>query len=303
MRHFHQPPLVLSGLILGMTALGNLLGNFSQFLRFLFQIPAAILYLYLIFSIIKEPKRALQELKSPLIASVFPTFFMAGLLFSSLIIKSGHFSLGHSLWCLFLIGNIGLMLYYIWTFVIPFKWSNVFPSWSVLFVGIAVAALTAPASQHFRLGQAIFWLGLLLTFLVLPFMTYKTYKIGLEGATKPNISTFCAPLSLLAAAYLATFPQPAEGMVIFLVISSQVVYFFVLAQLPVLIKRAFNPGFAAFTFPFVISATACRASLIFLGLEENFQILILTETLIATVLVTYVFINYMIFLTKKKIQG
>lgn len=55
-----------------------------------------------------------------------------------------------------------------------------------------MAALTAPASRQFLLGQVIFWVCLLLTAVILPFMAKKTYGIGLGQAVMPNISTFCA---------------------------------------------------------------------------------------------------------------
>lgn len=94
-------------------------------------------------------------------------------------------------------------------------------------------------------------------------MATKAYRIGLADAAMPNISTFCAPLSLLSASYLAAFSKPQEGMVLFLLISSQVLYAFVVLQLPRLLNRPFNPGFSAFTFPFVISATSLKMALTF----------------------------------------
>lgn len=159
-----------------------------------------------------------------------------------------------------------------------------------------MAALTAPASRQFLLGQVIFWVCLLLTAVILPFMAKKTYGIGLGQAVMPNISTFCAPLSLLSASYLATFPRPQVGMVIFLLVSSQLLYAFVVVQLPRLLNRPFNPGFSAFTFPFVISATSLKMTLSFLG----WQVLLLGEVLLATALVTYVYGAYLRFLFQNK---
>lgn len=300
MKNSQEPPLVLSGLVLGMTALGNLLGNFSQILRLLFIIPAFCLYLLLIYGIVKQPKNAQMELQSPLVASVFPTFFMVGMLFSVVIIQEFSSMLGHLFWIFFVVGNFSLICYYVQAFVIPFKWENVFPSWSVLFVGIAMAALTAPASGYFLLGKIIFWFCLGLTFLVLPIMAKKTYQIGLPQAVFPNISTFCAPLSLLSAAYLASFEHPQTGMVIFLLLSSQLVYFFVMWQLPKLLNRPFNPGFAAFTFPYVISATSLKMALGFLGIKGLVWLLFYAELGVAVLLVTYVFLLYIKFLASKK---
>lgn len=101
---------------------------------------------------LKSKKKALKELQSPLVASVFPTFFMVGMLFSSLGIQLGWKAVGPPFWWLFVIGNLKLITYYCINFVIKFSWENVYPSWIVLFVGIAMSTFTAPAGHVFLLG-------------------------------------------------------------------------------------------------------------------------------------------------------
>ncbi|EHI68600.1 C4-dicarboxylate transporter/malic acid transport protein [Streptococcus ictaluri 707-05] len=225
------------------------------------------------------------------------------MLFSSLLItEASLFIIGKSLWWLFFFGNLYLICYYIGQFVFPFSWTRVFPSWSVLFVGIAMAALTAPASQEFKLGQGIFGICLILTFIILPIMSIKTYRIGLVDSVMSNISTFCAPLSLLSVAYLSTFETPNKLMVLALLLGSQALYAFVLVQLPRLINRPFNPGFAAFTFPFVISAISFKKSLSFLGITGIWNLIVAFEIILSFALVSYVLIWYVYFLAGKDIE-
>ncbi|HGK8115219.1 exfoliative toxin [Streptococcus pyogenes] len=297
MTPWKNPPLVMSGLALGTLSLGNLLATYFPLFGYLGLSASLFIYGILLAGIIRNPHETKMQLRQPLIASVFPTFFMTGMLLASLYLKAtGGQWLGYLAWWLFFLGNFVLIVYYQYRFVFPFSWDNVFPSWSVLFVGIAMAALTSPASKQFLLGQVVFWVCLSLTGVILPFMAKKTYGIGLGQAVMPNISTFCAPLSLLSASYLATFPRPQVGMVIFLLISSQLLYAFVVVQLPRLLNRPFNPGFSAFTFPFVISATSLKMTLSFLG----WQVLLLGEVLLATALVTYGYGAYLRFLFQNK---
>ncbi|MGT2844160.1 TDT family transporter [Streptococcus hongkongensis] len=300
MKNLKKPPLLMAGLVLGMLALGNLLGHYSNSLKYGLAGFAFIFYLILIIGIVRNLKQTKVELQSPIIASVFPTFFMAGMLFSSFVILNWQVMVAQLFWWLFFIGNLTLMAYYIWTFVIRFKWQSVFPSWTVLFVGVAMAGLTAPASHQYQIGQLIFWVCLVFTVAIFPVISKKVYKMGLPEANMPNISTFCAPLSLLLAAYLVTFPTPNHNMVIILTVSSQMVYLFVLVQLPKLINRPFNPGFSAFTFPYVISATSLKMSLGFLGLENSWKLLVHIEVAVATVLVVTVTALYIRFLAKKE---
>lgn len=59
-----------------------------------------------------------------------------------------------------------------------------------------------------------------------------------------------------------------------LLVVSQILYAFVAYQLPKLLKRTFNPGFSAFTFPFVISATSLKLAFAYLELTSIWKVLI-----------------------------
>lgn len=197
------------------------------------------------------------------------------------------------LWWISLVGLILLMVYYICSFVIPFKWENIYPSWTVLFVGIGVAPLTIFVSHQYWLGQIIFWYCLLASILVLPIVFYKTFKIGLAEATLPNMTTICAPISLITAAYVASFPNPNNLLLLFLIILGQALYFFILYQLPTLFRRSFSAGFSAFTFPLVISATALKAFLLHFDIGITGKIFYVCEVLIALVVVLRVTFLYL----------
>lgn len=302
MYHFQKPPLVLSGLILGLVALANLLSNYNNHVKLPLMAIALCLYGLLIYGIVRNKEIAMKQLKSPLVASVFPTFFMVTMLLASQLVHYHLKGPGQVLWWFGCIGDLVLMTYYILRFVLAFSWDNVFPSWTVLFVGIAMTALTAPTSCAYFLGQCVFWFCLSATFLIFPVIYKKTYHIGLPEANLPNISTFCAPLSLLLAGYLVTFATPNPLLVILLMVISQAVYFFVLVQLPKLLNRPFNPGFSAFTFPFVISATSLRMAVHYCRLEKMLGLLVTIEVLIATGLVGYVLVTYLIYLCKKEVS-
>ena len=293
-----EPLLVQSGLVLGLLAIGNLVGSWSQILRYFFSGLAVLFFIHLIFGMVSYRKLVRNQLRDPLIASVFPTFFMQGMLISSYLaswtfLRAWTMFLASFLWWISLVGLILLMVYYICSFVIPFKWENIYPSWTVLFVGIGVAPLTIFVSHQYWLGQIIFWYCLLASILVLPIVFYKTFKIGLAEATLPNMMTICAPISLITAAYVASFPNPNNLLLLFLIILGQVLYFFILYQLPTLFRRSFSAGFSAFTFPLVISATALKTFLLHYNIGITGQIIYVCEVLIALVVVLRVTFLYL----------
>ena len=285
-----EPLLVQSGLVLGLLALGNLLGSFSHIFRYIFAGLALVFFLHLLVGMVTHGKQVSNQLKNPLIASVFPTFLMQGMLASTYLaswtfLGTWTMSLARFLWWLSFISLVLLMIYYFFSFVIPFKWENVYPSWTVLFVGLGVAPLTISVPHQYWLGQIIFGYCLIATILVLPIVFYKTFKIGLEESVLPNMTTLCAPVSLVTAAYVASFPSLNDLLLLILMVIGQILYFFILYQLPNLFKRPFSAGFSAFTFPLVISATALKAFLSHFNLGIAGQIFYVSEVLIALVVV------------------
>lgn len=293
-----EPLLVQSGLVLGLLAIGNLVGSWSQILRYFFAGLAVLFFIHLIFGMVSYRKLVRNQLRDPLIASVFPTFFMQGMVLSSYLASWTFLGaltmfLASFFWWISLVGLILLMVYYICSFVIPFKWENIYPSWTVLFVGIGVAPLTIFVTHQYWLGQIIFWYCLLASILVLPIVFYKTFKIGLAEATLPNMTTICAPISLITAAYVASFPNPNNLLLLFLIILGQALYFFILYQLQSLLRRPFSAGFSAFTFPLVISATALKAFLLHYNIGIIGQIFYVCEVLIALVVILRVTFLYL----------
>ncbi|HDT5741270.1 TPA: permease, partial [Staphylococcus aureus] len=133
---------------------------------------------------------------------------------------------------------------------------------------------------------------------VLPivFKRLKTYP--LQTSIKPNTSTICAPFSLVAAAYVITFPKANDLIVIILLVLAQFFYFYIIFKLPKLLKEPFSPVFSAFTFPLVISATALKNSLPVLTYPEIWEWLLFFEITLATLIVLRVFLGYVHFFFK-----
>ncbi|MDU3125209.1 MAG: hypothetical protein E6703_05335, partial [Finegoldia magna] len=78
-----------------------------------------------------------------------------------------------------------------------------------------------------------------------------------------------------------------------LIVFGQILYFFILYQLPSLLRRPFSAGFSAFTFPLVISATALKTFLLHYNIGITGQIIYVCEVLIALVVVLRVTFLYL----------
>ncbi|MGL4748727.1 MAG: C4-dicarboxylate ABC transporter, partial [Shewanella sp.] len=136
---------------------------------------------------------------------------------------------------------------------------------------------------------------------MLPLMLYRLiFCQAIPDAAKPTIAILAAPASLSLAGYLTVCEQPSIALVAVLasiaILMTSVIYlaFFNLLKLP------FSPGYAAFTFPMVIGATALFKTAHWL--EQFSQMAELTEWVrlladfelgVATIVVAYVALRYL----------
>ncbi|HDC5737273.1 TPA: TDT family transporter [Staphylococcus aureus] len=290
-----KAPLVTSGLVLGLLGLGNLLKDLSLTLNAVCGIFAFLIWIHLLCTMLKYSNNVKEQLNSPLVSSVFTTFFMSGFLGTTYL--NTFFSN-----ITFINSLMTHMIIFSIKYLKDFSLENVYPSWTVLFIGIAIAGLTAPVSGYFFIGQLTVIYGFVATCIVLPIVFKRLKAFPLQTSIKPNTSTICAPFSLVAAAYVIAFPKANAFIVIIFLILAQIFYFYIIIQLPKLLKEPFSPVFSAFTFPLVISATALKNSLPVLMFPDIWKGLLFIEVLLATVIVLRVFIGYLHFFLKKENQ-
>lgn len=302
-------PLPIVGLILGLFALGNLLQSYSETLRLVIGgVGTILLVLFLIrlfgnFGVFKE------EMKNPVMASVFGTFSMAIMLFAGYLkpfIGGGAKFVYYLGICI----HIVLIIYFTKAFILKYDMKKVFASYYIVYVGIVVGSVVAPAFEAQKLGKIFFWFGLI-TFIALFIQVNQRYvKIGHpDKPLAPLFCITCAPASLLLAGYMQSFDQKNLPHTFALMLVAQVIYIYVLIKLPTYLKETkFFPSYSAFTFPFVISAIGIKMATGFLAKSGNIDKasflkpvlpkLVLIETIIAALLVLYTLVRYIGHMTK-----
>ncbi|MCO4636814.1 putative exfoliative toxin [Streptococcus infantarius subsp. infantarius] len=130
-------------------SLGNTLGDYSTLLRYILGGIAFVLYLLLLTAFVKSFKNYRLALKNPLMASIFPTLLMQGIL---MIVYQDVFpewygfteEIFRTIWWLSFIALISYIVIFSKRFLWNFELSNVFPSWAVLYIGIGISSLTVP---------------------------------------------------------------------------------------------------------------------------------------------------------------
>lgn len=293
-------PIPVVALMLALAVTGNLVVSYGNIYRNIFGIFATIFLILTLIKIIKYPKKIVEDLNNPVIASVFPALSM-GIMVISTYIKPFASSFAFAVWIIGLILHVVLIFYFTKKYVIKFDIKKVFPSWYIVYVGIVTGSVTAPVFEMTNIGKILFWFGLISYLILLPIILYRVLKIKeIPEPALPTIVILAAPASLCLAGYINSFGEKNMIIVWLLLILSQLTLFYILTQFSKLLKLPFYPSYSAFTFPIVISALSLKLTNAFL-FDIGKEILMLKyilkfEELLAIVIVFFVLIKYINFL-------
>ena len=296
-----KTPLAVSGLALSLAALGNLLSPHGETIRFVLAIFSTITFGLFFAKLILDYDKTKEELKNPVVLSGLPTSTQALMLFT-VYMQPFLGPVAVYVWYVIIAAHILIMLTFVKRFVFALKLQTVFPSWFIISAGIVTASLTSPAMGAIRVGQAIFYVGFVLYPFTLSVIIYRLIKFRpLPEPARPTIAVFTAPMSMCLAGYLAAFEQPNALLVYFMLTITVISYIYVSVNMVFLLRLKFYPTYAAFTFPYVISAIAFNVANTFL-LEKGygfFSFAPIVSKCVAVIIVTYVLIRYTVSLCSK----
>ena len=296
-------PMPICGVMLGFAALGNLLQSYGENIRYACGIISAFLLVLILLKLIMFPNMIKEDLKNPIMASVAGTFPMALMLLSTYV-KPFIGPLAKYIWIFAILLHVILIIYFTLKFIVKLQMPKVFASYFIIYVGIVVAAVTAPAFEELFIGAATFWFGFitLIILLVLVTIRYMKYKQIPEPA-QPLICIYAAPTSLCVVGYIQSVSPKSTTFLLAMFAIATVLYVFALIKAIGYLKLKFYPSYAAFTFPFVISAIATKQTMACLANMNQpmpiLQPIVLIETIIAVILVLYTFIGFMQFIFSK----
>lgn len=298
-------PTPMAGLALGIASLGwscENLGGLNGWAQLSGAGMGAMLLLILSAKFLFYPKLLWQDLAHPVVGSVVPTFAMATMVVARALLPWLP-QTAEIVW----LAAVVLHLLFLTAFCVhrarAFELHHMVPSWFVPPVGIIVAAVACPNAQMQPLAQALLWFGMVCYALMLPLMLYRLiFSHEVPDAAKPTIAILAAPASLSLAGYLTVIDSPSPVLVALLfgiaVLMTGIIWlaFFKLLRLP------FSPGYAAFTFPMVIGATALfklSHLMATTGLPMNYvaqvHALATVELMVAVLIVGYVALRYLLF--------
>lgn len=294
-------PVPICGVALGCAALGNLLQSYSEGVRYFCGVLSAIFMVLFILKAVCFTAMVKEDMKNPIMASVSGTFSMALMLLSTYV-KPFIGGAAFYLWLFAIALHIVLIVYFTKTFMMKLQLPKVFASYYIVYVGIVVASVTAPAYQMTGLGTILFWFGLVTFAALLVLVTVRYVKHPeVPNPAKPLFCIYAAPMSLCIAGYVQSVTPKSKVFLLAMLAVASVLYIIALVKAVSYLKLPFFPSYAAFTFPFVISAIASKQTMACLAKMESpipaLKVVVLIETIIAVVFTGYTYFRFVSFLT------
>lgn len=293
-------PLAISGLNLAILSLGKIFVDFKD-INF---ILGFIIILLIVLKFILYNDEFKTELDNVVVLSSFGTFSMSLMLFSTYLVQILPMILrdfSFIIWILGLFGHIVLIIVFTKRYVLnSFNIKDVFATWWIVYIGITMAAITAPVFNLSQYGYVFFGFGFLLMIPTLILITYRYIKYTeIDDKNKPFICIYPALLSILSVGYVNALPINSIFLIITYIIAC-IFYIFGIYNLIkylVMEKLNFSPSFSAFTFPFVISAIATIEAHNYLQINI-LKYLSQIQSIIALIVVSFVLYKYLEFLFK-----
>ena len=223
-------PLVFSGCLLGLVGAGNLLADSLPILAHAFSLTGLFFwFFFLVYHAIRWQETKI-ELQQPALLSGMATFPMAGMILSTYLFRlfPAFGGLSQLVWWSAFLLDLCLILYFTKTHVMARPRAKATPSWTVLYVGIAVAALTYPVVGVMGLAYLSLGVGFVLTLCLYPLIYQDLKTSPLPSHLLGQEGIYCAPFSLLLAALVRVGGAGLPSWVILImVVISQAFYFFV----------------------------------------------------------------------------
>ena len=293
-------PLAFSGCLLGLAGAGNLISDTLPELSHVFSGLGLGLWIIFLISHLLDWQNTANELKKPPVLSGMATFPMAGMILATYLLRTvpSVTLLAQVLWWFSFLLDIGLITYFSVQLLTSKEKIYATPSWTVLYVGIAVAALTYPVVGIIEIAYATIIFGFILTFYLYPRIYKDLKKKPLPNELLGQEGIYCAPFSLLLASLVRVGGhQLLTYSIIMMIISSQLFFFLVLSRLPQILKQGFQPAFSALTFPTIVTATSLKMAQGILQISL-LNLFVRIEIVISLTILIFVLFSYLIWMKK-----
>ncbi len=292
-------PLPIVPCMLGASTLSNIYSGFGfSFIRHLTIFFAIIIVLSYIIKIILHPNILKEEYKNPVTSSLYPGICMVSMVIGAYFYEYFN-NFGKIIWVISIIFHIIHIFLFTYLHFIKSRDINTFlPTWFVTYNGIMVSSVVGVNMNAEKFLTFIVYYGILIYFLILPFMIWRLIKFEIKDAMQHGTAILLGPCSLCIVSYINIIKNPNAILVWVLYICVLLSLAYVLIMLPKFFSYAFTPAFAGLTFPMAIGTVATQKMVLFLNNSGNvlmaniFKQLEGIQIYITTAIIGFVLFNF-----------
>lgn len=301
---FKSLPVALTGLALGISGVSGALAIiFNPFILYIGNFISLGLLLPIVIKNILHFEVFKEELKHPTLGSFIPTLDMALMNFSVILYGLSPLA-GKVLWLLCILLHFIFATSFIYHRFNSWDINHMVPSWFVPPIGIVVACVDSALMEMPTLAHILFYIGFIFYIIMLPMMLYRLIFVErIDDARLPTFAIMAAPPNLCLAGYLVAFSNPSSAIINFLFPLGLFMTALIYIAMFRIFKINFTPVYASFTFPLAISSTAILKyskyiKEIDLVRGEFWYLFGSIATIMATILITGIFVKMLIFIKK-----
>lgn len=152
-----RTPLPIAGLMLALAALGILVQPYGILYKNTLGLMSTFILILLVTKLFSDSQSVAENLNNPIIASVTPTFSMGLMLLSTYFRTDFPPRTAFMVWSLALFMHFASVGWFTFKHMNPFKLIKVSPSIFIVYVGVIIGSVTAPAYGLQNLGQIVFF--------------------------------------------------------------------------------------------------------------------------------------------------
>ena len=196
-------PLAITGLILAILSLGKIFTDYSS----IFFIIGSVLIFLVLLKLVLDFNGFYNELNNLIALSTFGTFSMALMQFSTylkpLFLPLSQ-SIAFGIWILGIIIHLSIIIIFTKRYVLNnFDIKTVFATWWIVYIGITMAAITAPAFGLSQYGFIFFCFGFIMMIPTLILVSYRYLMFtAIDDKNKPFICIYAAIFAILIVGYV-----------------------------------------------------------------------------------------------------
>ncbi len=248
-------PLPILPTTLGAITLSNVYGLLGfSFVKNFFNLFGTIIILYYLAKIVSHPRIVKKEYSQTVPASLYAALSMI-LMLLAVYYAAWIPGLRYLFYGVVVLHALHIVLFSYKHVFKNFNDHDFLPTWFVTYNGIMVSTVAGSELLGPLVADIIFWYGLVVYLLLIPFIIKKIYRKGIKEGAIHSTCIILAPCSLIVASYVirpdATLPLGGL-FYLFLLLS----LLLVITRIPVYFAPSFSPGMAALTFPMAIGTLA-----------------------------------------------